>query len=61
MEIKNKKAYFNYFIAKEIEAGIELKGSEIKSLRKGECMVFIDKEHLLLKVESSEYERSIII
>ena len=34
---------------------------EIKSLRKGECMVFIDKEHLLLKVESSEYEKNIII
>lgn len=35
MEIKNKKAYFNYFIEKEIEAGIVLKGTEIKSIRKG--------------------------
>ena len=35
MEIKNRKARFNYFIEKEIEAGIALKGTEIKSLRKG--------------------------
>lgn len=35
MEIKNKKAYFDYFIEEEIECGIELKGTEIKSLRKG--------------------------
>ena len=35
MEIKNKKAYFDYFIEDEIECGIELKGTEIKSLRKG--------------------------
>lgn len=35
MEIKNKKAYFDYFILKEIEAGIVLTGTEIKSIRKG--------------------------
>ena len=35
MEIKNKKAYFNYFIEKEIEAGIVLVGTEIKSVKKG--------------------------
>lgn len=35
MEIKNKQAYFNYFVEKEIECGIVLKGSEIKSIRKG--------------------------
>ena len=35
MEILNKKAYFNYFIDNEIEAGIVLKGTEIKSVRKG--------------------------
>lgn len=37
MEIKNKKAYFDYFIIKEIECGIDLKGSEIKSIRNGNC------------------------
>lgn len=35
VEIKNRKARFNYFIEKEIEAGIVLTGTEIKSLRKG--------------------------
>ena len=35
MEIKNKKAYFDYTILKEYTAGIELKGTEIKSIRLG--------------------------
>ena len=35
MEIKNKKAFFDYFIEETIECGIELKGTEIKSLRRG--------------------------
>jgi len=34
-EVKNKKAYFDYFIESEIEAGIALCGTEIKSIRKG--------------------------
>lgn len=35
MEIKNKRAYFDYYIEQEFEAGIELKGTEIKSIRQG--------------------------
>ena len=35
MEIKNKKANFDYFIEDTYECGIELKGTEIKSLRNG--------------------------
>jgi len=35
MEIKNKKAYFNYFIIDTYECGIVLKGTEIKSIKKG--------------------------
>ena len=35
MEIVNKKAYSNYFITQEIEAGIVLVGTEIKSIKKG--------------------------
>lgn len=35
MEITNRKANFNYTIIKEIEAGIELVGTEIKSVRRG--------------------------
>ncbi|CAM3531997.1 SsrA-binding protein SmpB [Pseudostreptobacillus hongkongensis] len=29
----NKKAYFDYFIEDEYEAGIELKGTEVKSIK----------------------------
>ncbi len=32
----NKKAYHNYFIEDKWECGIELKGSEVKSVRAGE-------------------------
>lgn len=35
VEIKNKKAYFDYFVLKEIETGIVLTGTEIKSIRNG--------------------------
>lgn len=35
IEIKNRKAYFDYFIESEIETGIVLTGTEIKSIRKG--------------------------
>ena len=34
-EIKNKKAYFDYFIEDEIECGLVLKGTEVKSVREG--------------------------
>ena len=39
MEIKNRKASYDYFIDKEIEAGIVLTGTEIKSLRKGSANI----------------------
>ena len=35
IEIKNKKAYFDYSILEEIEVGIVLLGTEIKSIRQG--------------------------
>ena len=35
VEVKNRKAYFDYFILKEIECGIVLTGTEIKSIRQG--------------------------
>ena len=35
IEIKNKKANFDYFIEETYEAGIVLTGTEIKSIRKG--------------------------
>lgn len=39
MEILNRKAGFNYFIIEEIECGIELFGSEVKSIRNGNCNI----------------------
>lgn len=39
IEIKNKKAYFDYFVEREIEAGIVLTGTEIKSIRKGSANI----------------------
>ena len=35
IEIRNKKAYFDYTVLEEIEAGISIVGTEIKSVRKG--------------------------
>lgn len=39
MEILNRKARFNYFIIEELECGIELKGTEIKSIRLGKASI----------------------
>ena len=35
IEIKNKKAYYEYFIVEEFEAGVMLLGTEIKSVKAG--------------------------
>lgn len=35
----NKKAYFDYFIEDKFEAGIELFGTEVKSIRMGKCSI----------------------
>lgn len=34
---KNKKAFFNYEIIEELECGIALSGTEVKSVREGKC------------------------
>ncbi len=39
MEILNRKAKFNYFIESEIECGIELNGTEVKSIREGSANI----------------------
>lgn len=50
MEIKNKKAYFDYFVEKELEVGIVLTGTEIKSVRKGSTNI----QDSYIKVKNSE-------
>lgn len=36
---QNKKAYFDYFIEETIEAGIVLKGGEVKSIKQKDCSI----------------------
>lgn len=50
MEINNRKAYFDYFVEKEIEAGIALTGTEIKSVRKGS----VDLKDSYVRIKNSE-------
>ena len=50
---QNKKALFKFFVIEKFEAGIELKGSEVKSLRDGkvslaEAYARVDDEELFL-------------
>ena len=33
---------------------------EIKSLKRGECLMFVGEEHILTKIESADFERNII-
>ncbi len=44
---KNKKASFSYFIEEPIECGIELKGTEIKSIRLNK--VSIDDAYIMIR------------
>ena len=37
--VNNKKAYHDYFIEEKYEAGIELFGTEVKSIRQGKCSI----------------------
>ena len=39
MEIINREARFNYLVLEEIEAGIVLTGTEIKSIRDGKAQI----------------------
>ena len=59
----NKKAYHEYFIEDKYECGIELFGTEIKSLRQGKCSikeayVKIDRgEAFIIGMNISPYEK----
>ena len=62
MEIKNKKASFEYFLFDEYTAGIVLSGTEIKSIRDGKASlvdsycVFIGNELFIRNAHISEYK-----
>lgn len=50
IEIKNKKAYFDYTIIQELEAGIVLTGTEIKSIRAGS----VDLKDTFITIKNNE-------
>lgn len=64
IEINNRKAQFDYFIEEEIECGIVLKGSEIKSIRAGlanlkDCYAIVKNgEVFLLNMYIGKYEEA---
>jgi SsrA-binding protein len=59
---RNKKAYHDYFVEESMETGIELLGTEVKSLRNGQCNLkdawcsISDGELLLNGMHISPYE-----
>ncbi len=60
---KNKKAYFDYFVVEELEVGIELAGTEVKSVRQGKCSIresyiHVQKNELIIDgMNISPYEK----
>jgi SsrA-binding protein len=62
--VQNRRALHDFQILKKIEAGIELKGSEVKSCRLGKVQLvdsfaFFDKGELFLhKAHIAEYKQS---
>jgi SsrA-binding protein len=62
MQILNRKAHFNFAIEEEIEAGIMLLGSEVKSIREGKATISeayiadIKGELFLINCNISEYK-----
>jgi len=62
MEIINREAKFNYFIEDEVECGISLVGTEIKSIRDGKAnlkdsyAIIRNNEVYLLNMHINEYK-----
>jgi len=46
----NKKAFHDYFIDEKYEAGIELHGTEVKSIRMGKCSI----KESFVRIENNE-------
>ena len=62
--ISNKRALFEYYVIQKIEAGISLKGSEIKSIRSGKLNFkdsyarIVDGECILMNFHISPWEKA---
>jgi SsrA-binding protein len=60
-ELKNRSAYYDYFIEDKFEAGMVLVGTEVKSIREGKVnfvdsfCVFLDGELWVKNMHISEY------
>ncbi|MCR5822937.1 MAG: SsrA-binding protein SmpB [Lachnospiraceae bacterium] len=50
LEANNKKAYFDYFIEEKYETGIELYGTEVKSIRQGKVSI----KEAFIRIENGE-------
>jgi SsrA-binding protein len=61
LNIKNKKAYFEYHILEEFVAGIKLLGTEIKSIREGKANIndafcaFLNNQLYVRNMHIAEY------
>ncbi|MCF8364548.1 MAG: SsrA-binding protein SmpB [Bacteroidales bacterium] len=67
IEIKNKKASYQYFLVEELTAGIQLTGTEIKSIRMGKANIgdafcsfkgdelFVKDMHIAIYLEGTIY------
>lgn len=59
----NKKAYHDYFVMEKYECGIELKGTEVKSLRLSNCSIkeglckIFGRECYIVGMNISPYEK----
>ena len=65
VNIENRKAKYDYFVLDTLECGIELKGHEVKSIRKGSCNLKdsycqIEKgELILLNAHISKFDKAL--
>jgi len=61
LNIRNKKAYFEYHILEEFTAGVQLLGTEIKSIRDGKANIndafcaFLNKQLYIRNMHIAEY------
>ena len=64
INIKNKKAYFDFEIIEKYFAGVQLKGTEIKSLRHGKAGLgdsycyFVKNELWIKNMRITEYKNA---